>query len=511
MSLNLFARRFVSAGSARAAVAALSAALAVAACGETATTTPGTGAATDTSGGSDTAVADSGGAKDGSPADGTASDGKGDTSSADSGGGADVAKQDTGVTPDQIAAQLKAAQKAEADFYLALCKVNFTCETGIYFTDAPGCAADLAASGGLAMFADGIAAVKAGRASVDAAMATACMATLDASCTFFKALTLPEACHKMFTGKVDASFQCAADVECKSGYCKFNDANDPACTGVCTEAKTAGAACDSDSACQFPLWCIDGKCAAAKYAAKGESCSELPCSADLLCMEGGDDFSCSDAIKAGQACGVGEGTCATGLYCAAKAADDSDGVCTASVALGKPCDRDLWYEGATDSPCAKGSVCVPLAADATAATCQAYAAVGKPCVTGDQCQGWDEGCFTMDDDSTQCQYLPELGEACEPLSPDEIDYGLRACLPPYACDAKTSKCVALPAAGKPCVEMRCAADLWCDGDWDAGTGTCATFGQNGEACQSFVDGSSTCDSGLMCGAKSETCVAPVCK
>lgn len=498
-----------------AAVAALVSALALAACGETATSTPGTGIAADTSNSGDAAATDTAAPKDGATADSAVADGKGDTSTADAtadgGSGADVSKQDTGVTPDQIAANLQAAKKAEAEFTLALCKLNFTCDTGFYFTDAAACAADLAASGGLAMFADGIAAVKEGRATVDAAMASACMATLDKSCTFFKSLALPEPCHKMFAGKLDNTYQCVSDVECKSSFCKFNDANDPACPGACAAAAAAGGACDSDSACQFPLWCIEGKCTAPSYAAKGAICNELPCADGLLCLESGDDYVCSDPDKIGAVCAVGDGTCAAGSYCAAKTADDTDGVCTAAVASGKTCDVDLWYEGATESPCAKGTVCVPLAVDATAATCQPYAAVGQACTSGDQCQGADELCAIMADESAKCQYLPGLGKACEPLSVDEIDYGMRACLPPYGCDSKTKKCVELPGAGKPCVEMRCAADLWCDGDWDVGTGTCKTFGKNSEPCQSFVDGSSTCDVGLMCGAKSETCVAPVCK
>jgi hypothetical protein len=107
--------------------------------------------------------------------------------------------------------------------------------------------------------------------------------------------------------------------------------------------------------------------------------------------------------------------------------------------------------------------------------------------------------------------LPGEGEACEPLSVDEIDFGFLACLPPFGCDATSKKCVAMPAAGKGCVEMSCAAKLWCDGDWETGEGTCKAFGKNGEACQSFLDGTSTCAEGLMCGAKSETCVAPVCQ
>lgn len=492
-------------------VLALAAALAGTAlgCDSSSSSTTASGATADAGSLSDAGLGDSSGA------DTSAGDGKGDNGGADSAGssdsgGADIAVQDTGVGAEQIAAQLKAAQKAEADFYLALCKLNFTCETGLYLSNAEGCAADLAQSGGLTMFFDGIAALKAGRASFDAAKAAACIASLDSSCTFFKGLTLPAACEAMFSGLVDNSFQCSGDAECKSGYCKLNDANDSACPGACAAAAAAGAACSSDSACQSPLWCIDGKCAAAKFAKDGESCEELPCADGLLCMEGAADFVCSAPIVVGQPCTVGDYLCAKGSYC--KAADaESDGVCTAEVANGKACDRDAWYDGASDSPCGQGSVCVPLADDATEYACKPFAAVGGACTSTDQCQGYDQACFAFEDGSNKCDYLPGEGEACEPLSVEEIDAGYLACLPPFGCDATSSKCVAAPTAGKPCVEMSCAANLWCDGDWETGEGTCKTLGKSGEPCQSFLDGSTTCADGLMCGAKSETCVAPICK
>lgn len=492
-----------------AAIAGLWAALALTACGSDATTSSGGAGASDASATSDTALGDSSAAGDTAKTD-TKGDSGGGDSAADASGGADVAVQDTGVGAEQIAAQLKAAKKAEADFYLALCKLNFTCDTGLYLSNAEGCAADLAEGGGLTMFFDGLAAVQAGRASFDSAKAAACLATLDASCTFFKSLTLPAACHGMFTGLVDNAFQCSGDVECKSGYCKLNDANDAACPGVCAAAGAAGASCDSDSACQFPLWCLGGKCASAKYAAKGEVCEELPCAEGLVCIEGASDFVCDAPTAIGEACGVGEYLCAKGSYCKAKDAE-SEGACTASLAEGKPCDRDAWYDGASDNPCAEGTVCVPLAADATEYACKPYAKVGGACTSTDQCKGWDEACFSFEDGSDQCDYLPGEGEACEPLTVEEIDAGYLACLPPFGCDAKTKKCAAMPGAGKACIEMSCAANLWCDGDWDTGEGTCKGFGKSGEACQSFLDGSSTCAEGLMCGAKSETCVAPVCK
>lgn len=480
-------------------------AFAATACGSDASTSTGGATSADATSSGDTGLGDTS-----SLADTSKVDGKSDTTVADTGGGADIAVQDTGVGTEQIAAQLKAAQKAEADFYLALCKLNFTCETGVYLTNPEGCAADLAQGGGLTMFYDGLAAIQAGRASFDSAKAATCLATLDKSCTFFKSLTLPAACQGMFAGLVDNAFQCSGDVECKSGYCKLNDANDSACPGVCAAASAAGASCTSDSACQFPLWCVSGKCTSAKYAAKGEVCDELPCAEGLLCLEGASDFVCSEPTAVGQTCTVGDYTCAKGSFCKAKD-PDSDGLCTASVAVDKPCDRDAWYDGASDSPCAEGNVCVPLAADATEYACKPYAAVGSACTSTDQCKGWDEGCFEFDDGSSKCDYLPGEGEACEPLSVDEIDFGFLACLPPFGCDATSKKCVAMPGVGKDCVEMSCAAKLWCDGDWETGEGTCKAFGKSGEACQSFLDGTSTCAEGLMCGAKSETCVAPVCQ
>ena len=448
------------------------------------------------SGSLDGAVSADAGAKDAANSDTQAS-------------GADIAVQDTGVAKDETAKQLAEAKKAEIEVYLAYCKQNFTCETGINYSNAQACKDELLADGGLVFFGDGLQAVAAGNAKFDASKLAGCLATLDSKCTFFKAPRLPQACADLFVGLVDVGFACTIADDCKTKFCKKNDLNDDQCKGACAAAAKVGAACALDEGCEMPSVCsLDGKCAAYTPAKKGDDCLDVNCAEGLHCLEDGDTYTCFDPIAIGAECYVGDFACKGDSYCLAGAVD-SAGKCVANVAVGKSCNKSGWYAGLSDNPCLDDHVCVSLSEESTQATCDPIAPVGKPCKSADQCKGWDEQCSGASASQLTCNYLPAKGLACDPLDPEDVIEGYLDCLPPFVCDPKTTKCVDRPPAGKACIEFKCATDLWCDSDGET-AGVCNAFADAGQKCLTFEEDSS-CKDGLICGAKTETCQLPVCK
>ena len=443
-------------------------------------------------------------------ADGTKADGTtpaGDTATAAS---ADVPQQDTGVTKDEIAKQTADAKKAEADLYLAFCKLNFVCATGFPWTNAQACRDELLVSGGLVFFGEGLAAIAAGKAKFNAAGVAACVATLDSKCTFFKGGRLPQACQDMFTGLVDNGNGCDQDYDCKNKFCKKKDANDPACQGVCAAPAKAGATCAGDAGCEMPNVCSDAsKCAPYAPAAKGDDCTDVECAEGLVCVPDGDSNTCVDPAPEGAPCYVGDYACKKELFCVTNKVDTA-GKCAKRFEASKACDLGAVIDNKSEDPCQTDFGCIEIATDATAGTCEPIVSVGKPCKSVSQCKGYDEDCVGAVADKMVCAYLPGKGGTCAPLDQADIDAGYLDCLPPFVCNGKTKKCVERPPVGDPCIEQKCAADLWCD-TGDSDIGVCAAFGKAGEACTTFVDESSSCIPSLICGAKDDKCVAPVCK
>jgi hypothetical protein len=157
---------------------------------------------------------------------------------------------------------MAAASKAESDIYLAFCKQNLVCDTGLYWSNATACRDTLLIDGGLTsltFFADGKAAIAAGRATFDAATLAECLASFDAKCTFLLVPDVPAACSQLFKGLVDNAFACTYDQDCKSGFCKRNAANDPECLGTCAAKVATGAICISNAQCPLGNICnVDG-------------------------------------------------------------------------------------------------------------------------------------------------------------------------------------------------------------------------------------------------------------
>ncbi|MSQ83840.1 MAG: hypothetical protein EXR77_13305 [Myxococcales bacterium] len=423
--------------------------------------------------------------------------------------GADIAVQDTGVTKDETAKQLAEAKKAEIEVYLAYCKQNFTCETGVNYSNTQACIDELLAEGGLVFFGDGLQAIAVGNAKFDASKLAGCLATLDSKCTFFKAPRLPQACADLFVGLVDVGFACTNAEDCKTKFCKKNDLNDDQCKGACAVAAKVGASCAIDEGCEMPSICSpDNKCAAYTPAKKGDDCLDVNCAEGLYCLEDGDTYTCFDPIAIGAECNVGDFACKGGSYCLAGAVG-SAGKCVSTVEVGKSCNKSGWYAGLSDNPCVDDHVCVSLSEESTQATCEPLAPVGKPCKSTDQCKGWDEQCSGASASKLTCNYLPSKGVDCDPLEPEDLAVGFLDCLPPFVCNPKTTKCVDRPPAGKACIEFKCATDLWCDSDGET-AGVCNVFADAGQECIAFEEDSS-CKEGLICGAKTETCQLPVCK
>jgi hypothetical protein len=474
-------------------------------CGTAASGGSSSGTGVDGMAASDSSLAADGASPDGSGADTAGADGKAGDGGSSS---ADVAVQDTGVGKEQVAAQVQSAKEFEGKFYDALCTHDEDCGLGLYLTNIAGCRAYLLGQGGVPFVADGIDAVAAGRATFDAAKAAACLATVDATCTIFSGDVLPAACREMFVGLVDNGFGCDRDQDCKASFCKKKIVNDSACLGICTAPAAAGGACDVDAGCEAPQVCMAGQCGKYVPAAKGEDCTFDLCGPGLVCVTDGDANTCIEPGGEGAPCYTGEGACTSGFHC--EAADfETQGKCAADLALGAACDLDAWYEGAIDNPCGDANFCVPAAVEATATVCKPLAKLGDACTASEQCTGLDQACYEAEGGGYVCDYLPSDGDACEPLAPEDVEAGWLACLPPYVCGAD-STCVLPPVtAGKACIEDQCGAGLWCD--TTAAKPVCMAYGKAGDACTTFEDESSSCEAGLVCGIKTETCVAPTCK
>lgn len=487
-------------------------AVAAAGCG-TSSGGSGGGGSADASPTGDTAGTLDGGAKADGGGDGaTLGDGQGagdaaKTDAAKDSAAADVPMQDTGATKDTIAANLAAAKKAEVDLYLAFCKANLTCDTGLYLSQPEACKDLLLADGGLVFFSEGLLSIQSGRATFDATQVAACIATIDAKCTFFNAQPLPAACSAMFKGSVDDGFGCDRTEDCKTGYCKKNLANDAECPGICTKKLASGAACDDPTSCAAPDICLDsGKCGAYVLGKKGDDCTFAGCEAGLICLGTDTAASCEQPVATGGTCTVMDYVCGSTGYCVAPN-DTSDGKCAPLKKAGEACDKNAWYDGISENPCGAGLVCVPLSDAPTAtATCKATSPIGGPCLIAEQCPGYDQGCFVDAKGVGTCDWMPSKGEACEPLSDEDIQNGYIACMPPFVCDDKSKVCVPRPAAGKPCLEYVCAQDLYCDADT-----VCQAHGKLGDACTTNDDGTNSCVLGLVCGAKSSKCETPTCK
>lgn len=188
-------------------------------------------------------------------------------------------------------------------------------------------------------------------------------------------------------GTKDDGAACAADVQCKGGYCRPN--GEGKC-GVCTTAVDegggcdntnkfcgsglycnadatchkpgpAGATCDNKNPCASTLWCDAGKCAK-PATTEGADCT----AADFTSCDGQQGLFCSPVTvkcvkagvaKLGEACGFDLQAntvtgCEADTYCETDAM--GKGTCIAKLAVGSACT--IGASGS--STCVSSAVCI---------------------------------------------------------------------------------------------------------------------------------------------------------
>lgn len=217
-------------------------------------------------------------------------------------------------------------------------------------------------------------AVSRGRASIDIAAFTRCLAdTSPERCT---TVWSSAACATRFTGTIDDGGACFTDIECASpgavcdtsctdacclGTCrpKFREHQhcdllrscEPGlvCSGTCLSGDIGTACADHDD-CDSNAWCNAGRCRADR--ALGEPCTTpLQCSGYASCIGlsvvDSEPGRCLSIANAGDRC---ESFCYGSLYC------DASGVCRDLVQLGASCGG-AGPCGGVDTEC-RGGVCV---------------------------------------------------------------------------------------------------------------------------------------------------------
>ena len=190
----------------------------------------------------------------------------------------------------------------------------------------------------------------------------------NASCDDMLSRNFPQSCRTV-AGSLGDGTACGVDAQCKGKLCRLADNSN---CGACSTIGAGGAACTSDSECDYGLTCANKVCV--QYGAAGASCDTThPCKPTLACNNG----TCATPGEAGAACPMlGGGGCDTlkGLYC------NASKVC-ASVATGnagQACGYDV--SAATYTVCTASGTC-KLNTGSTAGTCMAPAADGAACDT----------------------------------------------------------------------------------------------------------------------------------
>lgn len=212
------------------------------------------------------------------------------------------------------------------------------------------------------------AAKTAGKLDYDGGQGQKCLDAISAqSCdtTAEDARVLPEACARMFHGKVAEGGDCDLDEECGSGACD---------KGVCPDGT-----------------CCEGMCAADHRGAKvGEACATTADCVDSYCDVA--DHSCHALVAAAGQCSS-DFQCDYGLACVS-ASPSLPGACTALPRIGEACPNQRCAE--------LGALC-----DATF-HCVALALPGGTCSSNADCSSLAE-CDTA---SHQCVNHPTLGMPC---------------------------------------------------------------------------------------------------
>jgi len=198
-----------------------------------------------------------------------------------------------------------------------------------------------------------------------------------ASCAALFDNDTPAACLPKPGGLEDGK-PCAADAQCKSGFCGLD--TDKELCGLCAAKPTEGAACNRGK-CPAGLQC-SRKSTCAKVVAEGGACDDSkPCASGTSCYmakcvkNAAAGATCDDALVKGPACDGFQGLACLGNKCqkitlvaaGQPCGLEFDGTAVKSFTL---CEKNGWCKGldtAAKPPVLKG-------------TCEAAAKDGDPCV-----------------------------------------------------------------------------------------------------------------------------------
>jgi len=347
-----------------------------------------------------------------------------------------------------------AVENLSAAFITGWCDMQSRCSVkspglGFYSTKAVCVAAMTASLGGQL---EPVGDVLAGKLIYDGKQAISCLDYLKTTpCGELNLEEIP-ACQATFSGALADGVSCADASHCTSGWCE--GLNQPAqdCPGTCAPAKADGEACKSgdDAECADALVCRSQVCGADTRAKAGESCDQMACEANLLCVNSDQGSGvCEVKGDVGGACKSGD-DCKSGLRCAA-------GTCAVPGKAGETCDLGQVMEGASE--CEAGLNCGAVMEDGKepVMTCMASKKVGEACKAVFECSGLDLYCK-----AGTCAKLPAIGETCA----SQLDSPVAQCDYTGGCDKKTDKCAKAvkPAEGDACPNFNCGEGLQCVND-----------------------------------------------
>lgn len=360
---------------------------------------------------------------------------------------------------------LAAARLAVAKVHQAYCTRFPQCQGVLAFADPQMCLQSPVMDAFARNLGDELPVFAAGMMAFHPEMVAPCIAAIGPpDCPFDKNWGAPPACAAIFTPLRKTGERCTGGGCQPEDYCKPSG-NSGFC-GTCEHTLRVGAGCNpAYNACEAGSRCVKGFCEPFyDTGAQGDACGPGMggCAGPLQCLPvpGRAARRCAPPQGLGGLCESGGG-CLGSAWCDRKQGV-AFGICVAKATLGQPC-RLSPYIGTDESSCAAGLACEPGADGAASATCQVVA-LGMRCSAEAACPSWGWTCVQGKDGEQRCAEPPGLGESCKPrpAATDGRDWRNQRCQLGLACDPQTQLCIAAPPIGAACVDLSCAAGLWCD-------------------------------------------------
>lgn len=237
-------------------------------------------------------------------------------------------------------------------------------------------------------------AVNSGRAAINQAKVSECIAALEtlrdsgtSACLIPKQIAVGvPACDALYDGTVPQNGACTVTAECQSGL-TCQSSSDQGCGGTCKPSSECSGGCAQDQ------YCDEANKSCEPLKSSGEVCmSPLECGAGLLC---GPNMRCeapgpSMVPTRGAACELQSfipPPCDAGLVCTDYTPNTETGMlfgtCSPPGTMGAGCLLDF--------ECASDFRCIKLSQDSPRGTCEPLATIGQPCdddlhcVAGSEC------------------------------------------------------------------------------------------------------------------------------